>query len=937
MSNQINAKAFTHQNDIYFNQGQYNPTSSSGKHLLAHELTHTIQQGAAVQRKPQISTNAQPSIQRGLADMINDVARQVPGYTLFTVIIGHNPITGETVKRTASNFVGGFLGLVPGGTVLFDKLEEAGAVEDMITWLSNEIKQLGITWSYLKGLVGDIWDEVSITYSWETNFGIAKKHLADPYNRVVRFVKNIINKVKEIIFIGVLKLIGAPVETVLEIIKKGKGVLVKLFTSPISFIKNLFKGLKKGLDGFILRIRKHVLNGLTGWLFGAMASEGIQMPQQFNLKGVFSLILQILGVTYQQIRQKIVKKLGNKGEIIMSGLEGAFQFSQILLRDGPIALWETIKGSLTDLKQMAMEGIREYLVKTVVKEGILWILGIINPAGALVKIVKTLVNVILFFSERFHQILDFANSVFKAITQIADGDVKKAAKAIEDAIARSLPIMIGFLANLLGLGGLAKAVVKILKKIGKKIQAIILKVIAWVVKQGKKLFKGAKKMGRRGKRLFGKIVDWASMKQGFKTPDKKKHKIYIEKEKGGAKFIVASTPTNLLTILDEVVKPRSLSDYKAAKEQYDNLNTITADFESISKKYKLDKYFYTDTSGKIRTQRNSNKGLTEAQIEELDKAKKKISGITKKYYNSLLILSDIIKKYNLEDRGPVTVLSKLEFFQKNGLPSGVKAAPLTALAGNVIGAPADKAIAEVPGKEYLRIMKEIYGKSTKGYPRVHIIHDRLHGPADNRNLAYSSNFLNRSFVNMEHDVIRKVYKSGVIMRFEVTNITYDQKFKWFAREFQAEWEYLQVKEYDKTNPQLQPDNSKPKGKGVYHEKNPNHPPQLSQEEQKLPHLGGSQVVAFATLLNLTPPASFAERFDLLRKVSGPGATITRKRIDGKSITYNFRGLPLPTLMNQYYSYRTQHQPFLGADTTFIQQLQTEAANRNIPINFQAKR
>ncbi|MBX2826907.1 MAG: DUF4157 domain-containing protein [Flavobacteriaceae bacterium] len=45
MNRELNAHAFTVGNDIYFNQGKYNPGSESGKHLLAHELTHTIQQG----------------------------------------------------------------------------------------------------------------------------------------------------------------------------------------------------------------------------------------------------------------------------------------------------------------------------------------------------------------------------------------------------------------------------------------------------------------------------------------------------------------------------------------------------------------------------------------------------------------------------------------------------------------------------------------------------------------------------------------------------------------------------------------------------------------------------------------------------------------------------------------------------------------------------
>ena len=53
LSHELNARAFTVGNDIYFNEGYYSPGSTEGKHLLAHELTHTLQQGsgdAGVQR-----------------------------------------------------------------------------------------------------------------------------------------------------------------------------------------------------------------------------------------------------------------------------------------------------------------------------------------------------------------------------------------------------------------------------------------------------------------------------------------------------------------------------------------------------------------------------------------------------------------------------------------------------------------------------------------------------------------------------------------------------------------------------------------------------------------------------------------------------------------------------------------------------------------------
>ncbi|MCF6350620.1 MAG: DUF4157 domain-containing protein [Flavobacteriaceae bacterium] len=47
MNKNLGSQAFTNGNDIYFNEGKYNPSSDSGKHLLAHELTHTVQQGTS--------------------------------------------------------------------------------------------------------------------------------------------------------------------------------------------------------------------------------------------------------------------------------------------------------------------------------------------------------------------------------------------------------------------------------------------------------------------------------------------------------------------------------------------------------------------------------------------------------------------------------------------------------------------------------------------------------------------------------------------------------------------------------------------------------------------------------------------------------------------------------------------------------------------------
>ena len=61
LSASVSAQAFTHGNDIYFNSGKFSPGTETGGHLLAHELTHTIQQGAS---RPKTDSVAAKSIQR---------------------------------------------------------------------------------------------------------------------------------------------------------------------------------------------------------------------------------------------------------------------------------------------------------------------------------------------------------------------------------------------------------------------------------------------------------------------------------------------------------------------------------------------------------------------------------------------------------------------------------------------------------------------------------------------------------------------------------------------------------------------------------------------------------------------------------------------------------------------------------------------------------
>jgi len=58
LNRSLQARAFTTGQDVFFRSGEYNPGSSGGQELLAHELTHVVQQnGSTVMKKPESGPN----------------------------------------------------------------------------------------------------------------------------------------------------------------------------------------------------------------------------------------------------------------------------------------------------------------------------------------------------------------------------------------------------------------------------------------------------------------------------------------------------------------------------------------------------------------------------------------------------------------------------------------------------------------------------------------------------------------------------------------------------------------------------------------------------------------------------------------------------------------------------------------------------------------
>jgi len=104
----INALAYTHGNHVVFAAGQYQPGSDRGKQLLAHELTHTIQQGSGnnlkIQRKPAAKFDNCAGTGKSNADLKIENGRQrAIDYLQVAIRELNNSPNNRTASKTYKN------------------------------------------------------------------------------------------------------------------------------------------------------------------------------------------------------------------------------------------------------------------------------------------------------------------------------------------------------------------------------------------------------------------------------------------------------------------------------------------------------------------------------------------------------------------------------------------------------------------------------------------------------------------------------------------------------------------------------------------------------------------------------------------------------------------------------------------------------------------
>lgn len=315
----------------------------------------------------------------------------------------------------------------------------------------------------------------------------------------------LINKALDMLKTSVFAIIIEIKNTLTNLLSGVIEAIQAIITDPIGFFRNLIAGVSQGFTNFGANIWTHLKTGFFGWLTGAMKGISLTMPEDlFSLKGVFSITTQVLGLTWNGIRAIGARVIG---EPVMKVLETGFEMVQVVRKEGVAGLWEHLKDQFADLKETVMDAIMDIIQNQVIQAGIKWVMGLLTPVGAFIKAAMAIIDVVKFFIQRAAQIMELVKAFTDSIKAIASGNVGAVAKAIENALGKAVPVLIGFLASLLGIGGLADKVVGVISKIRQRIENAIVKF--WTFVKGK----------ARG--LLGKFVG-KSKNDNVHEPEKQK-------------------------------------------------------------------------------------------------------------------------------------------------------------------------------------------------------------------------------------------------------------------------------------------------------------------------------------------------------------------------------------------------------------------------------
>ncbi len=537
---QINARAYTVGSDVVFSSGTYAPDNASGRKLLAHELTHVVQQSPGAARKAAGVSASPRRVQRsegGWTGRLLAKVRSLPGYDLFCTIIGKDITTWQDKPSAKEDILREFVKMIDGQEA-YDRLTKAaGAIDKAWEWLKNELTARHLTLSDFKALIDQAKDSLSLSdlTHFEEAVERIKGMFRPAYESAIDLAKIAFRKFFEIVVEAIMDNFGDTGKQVMDFLRKAGDTFMTIARDPVKFVGNLIDSVLLGFKNFAGHFLTHLKDSLMDFLFGEVGSR-IKPPKEFSISAIFGLILDILDLNYAHFRKLLVEKTSPEAVTV---LESGFDTIQKMAQAKSLsAAWNVFKeqaGNLIgELVSTAIDKIKNWVVTNVVQKAIEKVLQMFTPASAVIAAIEAIYHTIVTLINKGQQLIAVLKATVDSISRIAAGDLTQAADKIEGAMSKALNFIVAFFAEQAGVGGIGQTIREIIKAIKDRVDGVINKVLDFVVGKAKGLLESAKATA-------GKVLAWWQQRQDF-IADGKDRSVRMEGTEDAPELVVASSP-----------------------------------------------------------------------------------------------------------------------------------------------------------------------------------------------------------------------------------------------------------------------------------------------------------------------------------------------------------------------------------------------------------
>ncbi|OEZ63945.1 DUF4157 domain-containing protein [Duganella sp. HH105] len=417
-------------------------------------------------------------IKEAILKPIGAFARTTSGYPLLCTIMGKDPITGESVPQDPIALLGGFMKFI-GEEEIWNNMQKANAIPRAFAWFNGALAALRGFLNEIPGLFVAAFKALEVIDILLIPRAFLKlaKVFGNFAGRFISWGAEAAWNLLEIIFDVVSP--GA-----LAYIKKTGAALKSILKNPLPFVGNLVKAAKLGFINFGANFLVHLKAGLIDWLTGSL--PGIYIPKAFSLGEIAKFAFSVLGLSWANIRQKLVKATS---EPVVKTLETTFDIVVTLVREGPGAAWEKIKEQLSNLKDMVIGGITDFVVDMVVQKAIPKMIAMFIPGAGFISAILSIYDTVMVFVNKISKIIQVVTGFIDSIVNIAAGNIGSAATKVETTLAGLLSLAINFLAGFAGMGKVADKIMAVFNKIRAPIDKAIDWLVNWIVTAAKKLGK----------------------------------------------------------------------------------------------------------------------------------------------------------------------------------------------------------------------------------------------------------------------------------------------------------------------------------------------------------------------------------------------------------------------------------------------------------------